>query len=378
MDELLQGKKRLHFFQNEKVVNDAISFFEEVFPNENLYVVLSKDGTAPLVKKQKNVLFLSYQSPILKWLLNNCDNFHEIICHSLWTKLDQLICKLHHSNITWVIWGADLFEGLLYQRGYKLYFNEDVLYKIRAQRLPVPLYKFLVKIRDTIHYHYRLRALRRVNNICVTASKDFELLNKYIPLKKVYTKKELFYYPIEKMLDNHILNKSVSGFDIWVNNAAGYNGNHLEIFNRISEFKRKELVHVPLSYGITKYADYIESAGKSFLGDYFDPMMTFIPKENYYNKFLSCNSFIMGHLRGCATGNVVVALYLGAKVFLFKQNVLYDFFKNLGVKLFSIEEDLTEENVYTPLSEDLRNRNRTILIEHFSYKNLLSVIKTNF
>lgn len=378
MKELIQGKKRLHFFQNEKVVNDAISNFETVFPEENVYVVLSKDGNAPLVKEHNNTIFLSYRSPQLKWLLLNCYSFDEIICHSLWTNLDRLICKLDHPNITWVIWGGDLFEDVLYRNGYQLYFNENQLNRVRTQGMPVCIYKLLVGIRGRFNYYYRMRAIRRLNNICCTAPKDFDLLASFVKLPKKYNRKELLYYPIEKILDEQTQKSFVSGSDIWVNNAAGYNGNHIEVFHRIEGFKEGRMIHVPLGYGIKKYATFVEEEGRKILGDSFDPMMSFIPREEYYSKFLSSNSFIFGHLRGCATGNVVVALYLGAKVFLFKQNVLYDYFKNKGTTVFSIEDDLNEKNFNTFLSEDIRKKNREIVLEQFSYNNILSIIKNNF
>ena len=162
MEELYPGVKRLHFFRNEKVVDDAISLFEEVFPEENLYVVLSEDGQAPLVKSCKKTICSNYRSPELKRIIKNCYAFKEIICHSLWKELDIIVSKINHPNITWVIWGADLFEEVLYKNGYKLYFDEKELLKIRSRSLPVPLYRFLVGIRDTINYHHRINAIQRI------------------------------------------------------------------------------------------------------------------------------------------------------------------------------------------------------------------------
>lgn len=378
MEDLLQGKKRLHFFLNEKVVNDAISAFEMVFPGEDLYVILSKDGSAPLVKRHPNTLFLSYRSRELRWILKNSRRFQEIICHSLWTELDRIVAKLDHPNITWVIWGADLFEELLYRNGYKLYFDEPQLYRVRAQHMPVPIYKMLTGFRDAIHYRCRINALKHINNVCATAPKDIELLTRYVKLNKAFNAKRLFYYSIDQILDPGTLNSYVSGSDIWVNNSAAYNGNHLAVFKRIQGFKRKETVHVPLSYGMKKYASFVEREGREMLGACLDPIMTFIPRDEYYKRFLCSNAFIFGHLRGCATGNVVVALYLGAKVFLFKDNVLYDFFKEMEVTLYSIEDELNEDSAYTPLPPAVRQKNRAIIQDRFSQQQVLHLIKDNF
>lgn len=373
----LTGKKRLHFFLDEKVVNDAIINFEEVFPNENIFVILSKDGTASLVKEQKNTLFLSYKSSTLSWLIEKSSCFQEIICHSLWYELDRIICKLKHPNITWVVWGADLFEGVLYRNGYKLYFNEKQLYRVRSQRMPVPIYKMLVWIRDFVHYYARIKAINCIHNICASST-DIDLLKKYTSITKCFNRKSIFYYPIEQMLDEQTINSFVDGSDIWVNNAAGYNGNHVEVFERLKTFKKLNTVHVPLSYGMKKYAKYVEDKGYEMLGNSFDSMTFFMPKKEYYQKFLRSNAFIFGHLRSCAMGNIVVAFYLGAKVFLFKSNPMYISFKEMGLSLFNIEEDLNEINVYSPLSTEERVRNREIIMRHFSLDTLLKVLKDNF
>lgn len=378
MDEIsVVGIKRLHFFQDEKVVNDAITNFESVYPNENLYIVLSKDGAARLVKEQSNTLFLSYQSSKLKWLLSNCNSFDEIICHSLWYELDKIIVKLKHPNITWIMWGADLYEEVLYRNGYKLYKDEKELFKIRAQYLPVFLYKVLISIRDSIYYKARIKSLKCIHNYC-GSNESYKLLCKYVPNNIDLKRKVFIYYPIEQMLDENIYCSYVHGMDIWINNSAAYNGNHIDIFKRIQNIKKATSIHVPLSYGMRKYSKYVEAKGRIILGDNFDPMLTFLPRNEYYSKFLNSNSFIFGHLRGCAMGNIIVALYLGGKVFLFKDNPMYTYFKNLDFILYTIEEDLNETNIYTPLNHDFREHNRKNVMKFYSYDALLKVIKDNF
>ena len=377
LESYFENKRLLHFFSDEKVVNDTISFFEECFPNKNLFVVLTKTGEVNMVNKTNNTLFLSYDSLELKVVIKKCYVFKEIVCHSIWYELSKIISKVEHPNITWIVWGADLYEIMLYRKGYQLYIDEKNLFKIRARKLPVWIYKLLVGFRDNIYFKAQYKAIKKIKTFS-GLSCDYKLFVDYYPEFGHVKYKEFFYYPIERMLDSQTRGSFVSGNNIWINPAAKYNGNHIDIFQRVSQFRHLDKVCVPLSYGIPMWAKYYKQVGQYYLGSHFEALTTFLPKHEYYKLFLSSNSFVFGHLRQCAMGNIVIALYLGAKVFLFKQNVLYNFFKDKGVTLFSIDEDLTEENVYTPLSEDLRKRNRTIILEYFSYKNLLSIIKDNF
>ncbi len=379
MPEVTLEKKRwlLHFFTDEKVVNDAIESFETAFPKENLFVVISKDGKSSLVKPHDNTLFLPPKSPKLKDIIKNCKEFSEVIFHSMDYEFSLIIQQMEHPNINWVVWGGDLYESLLYRKGYQLYIDEENLFKVRSGKFPVFLYKALIGVRDYRYFRAQIKASKKINTI-TSYCLDYDLLVKYYPEFGICTNKYFFYYPIEKMLDEQSRDYFVSGNNIWVNPSACYNGNHIDIFKRLSYFNHIERVCVPLSYGIPYWAKHVEREGRKMFGDRFDPMMTFIPKEEYYKRFLGSNTFIFGHLRQCAVGNIIIALYLGAKVFLYKDNPLYDFYKSMGISIFNIEDELNEDEAYTPLMDELRQKNRDIMISNYSYQKQIETIKKYF
>ena len=378
MSEIILTKKRLlHFFTDGKVTNDAIESFEDAFPNENFFLVLSKDGTPSMVRPHKNTKFLPFKSPALYSIIRDCKEYGEVIFHSMDYEFSLIIQQMDHPNINWVVWGGDMYESLLYRKGYRLYIDEENLFKVRSGKLPVFLYKVLIGVRDYRFYRVQIKASKKIKTV-TSYGPDYDLLVKYYPEFGECNNKYLFYYPIEKMLDEQTKDCFVSGNNIWVNPAAGYNGNHIDIFKRISSFNHIERICVPLSYGIPYWAKYVENEGRKMFGDRFDPMMTFIPKEEYYKRFLGSNAFIFGHLRQCAVGNIIVALYLGAKVFLYKDNPLYDFYKSMGVSIYDIEDELNEDEVYIPLSDELRQKNREIMINNYSYQKQIATIKKNF
>ena len=78
-----------------------------------------------------------------------------------------------------------------------------------------------------------------------------------------------------------------------------------------------------------------------------------------YNTLLStCSHAILGYEQQAALGNAAELLWLGVKLFLPQTSVNYKYFRDNGYKVFTIENDLTEEQVSQPLtsSEKLQNR----------------------
>ena len=369
-------KKRIHFFQDEKVVNDVIGSFEEVFPDDNVFVILSKDGRANLVTKRLNTYFFPFKSRELFLFLKNITEYKEVIVHSMGYRMAQIVNRINHPNITWVVWGSDLFEPLLGSKGYKLYLDKSSLYLERSKYEPLFIYKIHIIVKNFIICKVITKAINKISNLATTTDSTFKLFLNYFPSCHI-RKKEIFYYPIEKMLIDDAREKYVSGMDVWINNAAHRNGNHVYIFDLIKAYNNNN-IHVPLSYGIVEYANYVSEKGYVLLGEKFKPMMNFIPRNEYYNKFLNSNSFIFGHLRSCAFGNVLIAIYLGGKVFLFKNNPLFIHFKDLGVTIFSIEDELTENNLYSKLSESERKRNRMIILEHYSTEKQFNMLKNYY
>jgi isochorismate hydrolase len=73
----------------------------------------------------------------------------------------------------------------------------------------------------------------------------------------------------------------------------------------------------------------------------------------------------MNHLRQQAVGNIIIMMYFGAKIFLNKENPVYEFFKNKGAIIFSINE-LNNQVINTKLSEEEIKKNRQILKEYWS------------
>ena len=138
-------------------------------------------------------------------------------------------------------------------------------------------------------------------------------------------------------------------------------------------------VFAPLSYGDSWIRNEISRRGKRMLGNRFHPLIEFLPRDEYNRIIVSCSTVVMPHFRPQAFGNILTALWLGARVFLSENNVLFAYFKRIGAVIFSIEHDLKESNPYvlSPLSENDVFQNRKA-IKAFYSKDVMHIKNIEF
>ena len=72
------------------------------------------------------------------------------------------------------------------------------------------------------------------------------------------------------------------------------------------------------------YANYISKVGEQYFGRKFNAIRDFMPLEEYNKFLLSADVFIYGNWRQEAVGNILIALFIGGKVFLDEKNPLYN------------------------------------------------------
>jgi hypothetical protein len=161
-------------------------------------------------------------------------------------------------------------------------------------------------------------------------------------------------------------------------NSATFTNNHIEaidILEKIMVSEKRKII-VPLNYGDPSYAEEICQIGKNQLGDPFVPLMDWLTLEEYNQKISQCGFVIMNHKRQQAFGNINTALYKGAKVFLRPENLLYKYYKSIGMKIFSVEDlEKLGENALQPLDTKTQKKNRAIISELMGRKKVVDHIR---
>lgn len=373
---------RLHIVPDEKVINRSIELFEEVFPDENTFIVLVCKGlrSPKYVKKDfGNVLFLEYDTKLFWNAVGDINRYQSIIIHFLSGDSVNFLNRIKHHNIYWIAWGADLYSGLLEERGYKLYESVDILWRISKWKIPYFIYKLVYKIRRKINTDKMLTGAKKVHYFVPDSMYDeYPLLLSYYPELAHLEYRDFFYYPIDDILGEDLINTTSIGRSVIIGNSSSPTGNHLSVISYLRNFSLgdKDII-VPLSYGNKSYAALVEQEGMYAFGKNFKVVKNFLLLDDYNQLLLSANIFIYGNWRQEAVGNILIALYLGGKVFLDKRNPLLNFYKSLGLTLFDIEE-LSDEHLNSKLSSETINDNRKILKQFYSKERLISLIRENF
>ena len=147
---------------------------------------------------------------------------------------------------------------------------------------------------------------------------------------------------------------------LFFGNAAAVVNNHLDIFNSFSKFQIKDRqIIVPLSYGGDQfYIKDIIKYGEKIFGENFIPIQHFLSLKEYNTLLSTCSHAIFGYEQQAALGNITELLWTGVKLFLPKSSINYKYFKDHDYKVFTIEDDLTENHLSSPLTMSEKKQNR--------------------
>ena len=157
---------------------------------------------------------------------------------------------------------------------------------------------------------------------------------------------------------------------ILVGNSATMTNNHLDILSLLEQRGITNVIQMPLSYGDEYYAEYLKQVAASSKLK-INPILNFMEKEEYMSFLPHCKALVLGCVRQQALGNVLMMLSQGSKVFLYEDSIDYKYLKSAGLVVFTIENDLTKENMNTPLTEQEIVINRKKIDELWSRENVL-------
>ena len=115
----------LHLVHDEKIINRTIAIFEEVNPHQNIFVVFTRHQLKYVNKQDNVILFKDFEKKY------SSKDFSSVIVHFLNSRKIRFINKYIDKKlpIYWIIWGNDLYNKLLYPKGFELYDTQSSYYK---------------------------------------------------------------------------------------------------------------------------------------------------------------------------------------------------------------------------------------------------------
>ncbi len=353
----------LHLMSDNKFIDFAIDVFSKATPeNCNTFCVVVKDKYTDLTKVKSKGVKVICNDDLKEYMDTNMNKYKGLCIHYLDFQKMIFLDSINVSDIKvlWFCWGADFYNI------NSKFMNQIVLKETKVFYDSKNKTSFKNKLKDYVISNIynpteklQKKVINKIDYIAPVIYEDF------FKIKKTYKADHLqnieFTYGD---LNSFNLNeeKNITGENIFVGNSGTLSNNHIEVFNILENknIKGKKII-VPLSYGNKGYINNLNERGKEVFEDDFEPILDFIPIEEYNKKLLSCNIAIMNHVRQQALGNIYALLYMGVKIFLRKNNPVYSDLKSKGFVVFDLE--YLKNDDLNSLSNECKENNRKKIIE---------------
>lgn len=354
----------VHLFEDEKFVDTTIEKFEKIAEGENRYIVFSDAKSLKHPKRTDKIEIYpnSWYKIKLEKIFKDC---RLIIVHYL-TPIKGFIIKNKPNRIpvVWMVWGKDAYDFFEKYEQYEpitsSYLRADWRTKLKKTKL-YDGYHFIKYGVNTIDKERGISS--KINYITTVLPTEFELIKKEFNLNAKYIP-----YNYDSLNILFSGTKSyVLGENILIGNSATPSNNHLDVFSKIVEFKQE--VIVPLNYGDMNYKNVILENGIKTFGSKFRPLTHFMPFEEYQNLVFSCNSMVMYHIRQQGLGNILLALYVGIRVFLNTKSTTYKYLNKIGFRIYDLQND--NEVLGVELEREEKSVNKALVIQYWGPKKIL-------
>lgn len=376
-------KPIVHIATDEKFIDAAYDIYEKAFPEKNLFLILKNDDQREVkyLSKEKDYYFLDLNNDLIKVVEEITESSKVVVFHGI--NYSQAIIannlEKNEKSFVWTVFGAEVYNNPLIfgEKAYGDLTNKKFVAtptNYLKDLFRKPFYRIIKKSDD--RFTLVVDAFSKMDHVGVLYREEFDYFQQLGIVNPKIEQIRFTYYPL-----NTIIKKDsdfVNAENILLGNSASYTNNHLEAFEILKklDLKNNDII-TPLSYGNKEYANQIIDIANQKFGERFSPLTDFLPLDEYQKILESCGIVIMNHYRKQAGGNVLNAIYLGAKVYLSTKNILYHYFKRIGCHVFCIEKDLVPGNptVFDLLTKNQMHENREILTEELSLDRVVNELK---
>lgn len=372
----------LHIIPDDKFIDFVIDDFSRFKDISNKYVLLNDSEIEKFtyIKNVNAIEVIIMNSAIYNQIIADT-TIDIVVFHSMgieWSK--QFLRDLNVNPIIyWISWGWDYVSQLklnefkpktreLFNAIYGL--AEATSRKNTILKNSITRY-FKKRIKNFLHFPNR----RRERELIKSLYRKVDFCSCVVPNEFSFFiqipgfRADFLHYKIGFV--NNPFNESdeikTLGNSIWLGNSYTLSNNHLDVIYQLKELNIKNEIIVPLSYGLntTEHPELLHICQDVF-GEKFTPITDYVSFEEY-NKLLEKSSVaIFNHIRQQAVGNILMMLWQGSKVFLSEQSPVYQYLKKMDVLLFSVENELTVENINGLLTLEQIKRNRNIVFRLYS------------
>lgn len=379
--------KVLHFVSDDKFVNGAISFLDEIGFLENMFYTLSDKDVYNYISLER--IQKVSEAQVME-LISDSQSCDVIVIHGLLSLPCRYILKINEKiKVVWFSLGYDVYNNSYPE--FPLIRVKDIVKPHTLDFTNKFIYYSKWFVKECVMKTLRLKnedrrsfipAINRIDYFSGVYPLEYDLMkeNTFFKAKQIYWS---YISPAtKKMYRPEGLYKDIypRGNSIQIGNNASVICNHRNIFNKLSKLNLGDRkIVVPLSYGPSRrYISSVSMAGEKLFGHNFVPLLNFMTKEDYMEYMSSISIAIYNTERQSAAGNIRMGLWNGTMVFLPENSIGYKFFKSEGFHVFTIEKDLTQENIDKGLTEEQIIDNRKILSDTTRYEILKERVINSF
>jgi hypothetical protein len=361
-----------HITHSGKFVDDTIDLFDSIDCLDNVYYFMVGKTNKELqcVNNRNRLIIKKTFKDIIDDIITKKISIVILYSKSYGMKTYQILRLSKEVKLVWISFGFDIYSDTSI---------------IRLDRFPIKMNLYSTKTKKYLISHLRYilgmlyrfrenfiaypRFLRRVDYVSTVFNEEYKWLmrNKNIHAKR-FSFKFVDHNKYDKLPERLAIKKK---WGILVGNSIMPTANHLDIFNKLAEMPlvQKDKIIVPLSYaGNRAYRNYLICTGEKKFGEHFMPLLNYVPLNEYLSILANCKAAIMGYKRQQGIGNISWLFIYGAKVYLPKDSVTYLHYKNMGIEVFSIEEDLAYDHMNIPLTHEQVEKNFNIIkrVAHYN------------
>jgi dTDP-N-acetylfucosamine:lipid II N-acetylfucosaminyltransferase len=326
-----------HILENSKftfLIINHFRNFSEILSIQKFYISTKVDTVD--FSDQHDIVLMSNKLEEFEEDLNSYDF---LLFHNIYNEIHIKILSKCTNNVVWLGWGFDYYSLINYEvltDFTKSKVDEIYTSNFIKQILKKSIfYKKLKAYQQKIKSEQILRHKEKIKYFIPILESEKLLCDQHFSSKMKYIN---FKYP------HNFLNENVGEItnfrnDIIIGNSESIINNHLEIMDILEGFNfENQNIIMPLSYNSDeKYKNFLKAkCSKSKLK--YLLMEDFLQSEAYFKILSNCGYGIFNTTRQNALGNIAALISQGCKIFLRKENLLYDFFTSEGIKVLLIQE----------------------------------------
>lgn len=358
----------LHFLTDEKFTDYAVAQFSAPEMCSD-FVCLNIMGNMSIVACRDSLpVFNPFSPEFAQFLDDNLNKYSAIMLHGMhWGSWQsQILQKISPDvKVAWYLWGGEIYGR------HDVHINQFA-----------PITKFVVNVRNIKKFFTNTKKntdwelpyeLYKRVDYCVTGEQEeYEYAKAFLQNDMKF----IWYtcYDIDAMLGS-LKDASCNGNNVIVGNSGTVTCNYFDVLPRLrGALKPEQKVIIPIGYGAPWISRFVPKYAKLFLGKASQPLLEFMPREEYNKILQSCSVMIMAQYIPQAQGNILTGLWLGMRVYMSEKSIAFKFFKRLGFKVFSFESEFKKYGL-TPLPQEDVAVNKKLMVEWYSKEHVMQGVK---